>query len=277
MKIGVAGLWHLGSVYSLCLAELGHEIIAYDDNEKTILNFKAGILPIFEPGLPELLNNNLIAAKIKFTHKVEDLASVEALLLTYDTPVDENDIANVEFVINQFEKIATNLKVSTKILIVSQLPVGTCERIRKILGEDLKSRRVVSHPENLRLGKSVDSFFKADRLVVGTFDAKPDAVILEIFSTLSEKIIWMHDKSAEITKHALNTFLAMCVTFMGEISEFCEVEHADAKEVEKALKADPRIGMGAYLTPGLGFAGGTLARDVQTLAERQKNFELAPQ
>ena len=157
-------------------------------------------------------------------------------------------------------------------MVSSQLPVGSCDVIRGILDGLGNSGRITVQPENLRLGKAVDSFFHPARIVVGTSDGQPDNLILEVFKGIDAPIVWMHSKSAEVTKHALNAFLATSVTFMGELSEICEKVGADAREVELGLKSDPRIGPKAYLSPGLGFAGGTLARDVRTLSNLQSTI-----
>jgi UDPglucose 6-dehydrogenase len=128
----------------------------------------------------------------------------------------------------------------------------------------------------LRLGKAVESFFNPKRIIAGTFNGEPNQDVEGLFKGINAPIIWMQRRSAEVTKHALNAFLATSVTFMGELSEICELVGADAKEVERGLKSDPRIGIGAYLSPGLGFAGGTLARDVRKLSSLQSEIRSEP-
>ena len=274
MKIGVAGIWHLGAMYSIGLAELGHQVIAYDPDANTIQDFEAGKLQVHEPGLEELLRRNLSKKTIQFTNKESDLSHLDLFVLAYDTPVDELDNANNEYVFAEFRRISRHLSSRTSVMVTSQLPVGSCETLREILGESSDSPRITVHPENLRLGKAIDSFFKPERIIVGTVKGEPNSVIQEAFARIDAPIIWMHDKSAEMTKHALNAFLATSVTFMGEIAEICEAEGADAKEVEIGLKSDVRIGEKAYLSPGLGFAGGTLARDVRTLSNLQSKIRV---
>ncbi len=269
LKVGVAGLWHLGAIYSVCFAEIGHKVTAYDPDIELIKGYQNSITPVYEPGLLDLLQKNLINSTITFTNDRQKLEDLDFLILAFDTPVDEFDNANNMYVISQFESIAPFLSSNTKIIISSQLPVGSCNKIQQIIGEGPYSSRVLVHPENLRLGKAINSFFSATRIVIGTFDGKPDALAEKLFNPLSIPIVWMHNKSAEMTKHALNAFLAASITFMGEIANLCEKTGADAKEVEIGLKSDPRIGHSAYLSPGLGFAGGTLARDVQTLSNIQ--------
>ena len=276
MKIGVAGLWHLGVMYAVGLAELGHDVIAYDPNPISISDFKNGQLLVFEPGLQEMLVKNSENGNLNFTDQCIDFQEIELLVLAYDTPVDEEDNADVEFVIAEFERIIENLSSDVHILVSSQLPVGTCDVIRVILDKNGRNGRVMIQPENLRLGKALVSFFSPERIIVGTHNGQEDPVVIQLFKGIEAPIVWMHSKSAEVTKHALNSFLATSVTFMGELAEICEIVGADAKEVEIGLKSDARIGPNAYLSPGLGFAGGTLARDVRALSNLQMKIRVLP-
>ena len=276
MKIGVAGLWHLGVMYAVGLAELGHDVIAYDPNPISISDFKNGQLLVFEPGLQEMLVKNSENGNLNFTDQCIDFQEIELLVLAYDTPVDEEDNADVEFVIAEFERIIENLSSDVHILVSSQLPVGTCDVIRVILDKNGRNGRVMIQPENLRLGKALVSFFSPERIIVGTHNGQEDPVVIQLFKGIEAPIVWMHSKSAEVTKHALNSFLATSVTFMGELAEICEIVGADAKEVEIGLKSDSRIGPNAYLSPGLGFAGGTLARDVRVLSNLQMKIRVLP-
>ena len=276
MKIGVAGLWHLGVMYSVGFAELGHDVIAYDPDSESVSGLKVGELRVFEPGLQEMLTRNIQSKNLQFTDQESDLEKVELFVLAYDTPVDEKDNADAEYVISEFTRIAKYLDSETHILISSQLPVGSSETISKILDAHGLRGRVIVQPENLRLGKAIDSFFDPQRIVAGTLDGQPDPIVIQAFENIDAPIVWMHSKSAEVTKHALNAFLATSVTFMGELAEICEMVGADAKEVEMGLKSDPRIGIKAYLSPGLGFAGGTLARDVRKLSDLQSQIRKDP-
>ena len=276
MKIGVAGLWHLGVMYAVGLAELGHDVIAYDPNFEAISNLNNGNLLVYEPQLQEMLLANINTGGLKFTNLEGELEEVDLLVLAYDTPVDNEDNADAEFVIAEFTRIVENLSPSTHILVSSQLPVGSCEQIENISKKFGHTGGVTAQPENLRLGKAVESFFNPKRIIAGTFDGKPNHDVEGVFKGINAPIIWMQRRSAEVTKHALNAFLATSVTFMGELSEICELVGADAKEVEIGLKSDPRIGIGAYLSPGLGFAGGTLARDVRKLSSLQSEIRSEP-
>jgi UDPglucose 6-dehydrogenase len=269
VKIGVAGLWHLGAVYSVGFADLGHEVIAYDPDPSVILDFKNGKLRVFEPGLEELLRKNLINGLITFTDSESQLKNLDILVLAYDTPIDQNDNSDQDYVISEFRRLVSTIGYQTPVMVSSQLPVGSSEIFEQILADSGHEVKVIIQPENLRLGKALESFFSPSRIVIGTSDGKPDELCAEVFKGINSPIIWMHSKSAEMTKHALNSFLATSISFMGEIAEICENVGADAKEVEVGLKSDPRIGDLSYLSPGLGFSGGTLARDVQKLSEFQ--------
>jgi UDPglucose 6-dehydrogenase len=269
MKIGVAGLWHLGTMYAVGLAELGHNVIAYDPNQESVFGFRNGKLLVHEPDLQDMLFRNIAAQNIIFTCNEFDLKEVELLVLAYDTPVEEDDKADSDYVISEFKRIVKSLKPSSHILVSSQLRVGSGDIIQKILEDSGHEGNVTVQPENLRLGSAVESFFHPERIIAGTYDGNPEELVTKLFSGIDAPIIWMHRKSAEVTKHALNAFLATSVTFMGELAEICEAVGADAKEVEVGLKSDPRIGSKAYLSPGLGFAGGTLARDVRQLSDLQ--------
>ena len=276
MKIGVAGLWHLGVTYAVGFAELGHDVIGYDPDPDSIEGFQSGELRVHEPGLADLLKSNAERKRLKFTSQGSDLENLELFVLAYDTPVDDDDNADVDYVISEFKRIAKYLNSDTHVMLSSQLPVGSCEVISNFLAQQAHRGRVMVQPENLRLGRAIDSFFQPGRIIVGTKDGLADPVAIKAFAGVDAPIQWMHQKSAEVTKHALNAFLATSVTFMGELSEICEHVGADAKEVELGLKSDSRIGMKAYLSPGLGFAGGTLARDVRKLSSLQGEIRKYP-
>jgi UDPglucose 6-dehydrogenase len=276
MKIGVVGLWHLGIVYSAGFAELGHDVVSYEPDSNQLRYFNQGISRVYEPGLQDMLLKNVNSNKLKFSNDLADFSDIDLFVLAYDTPVDDEDNADSEYVIEQFEKLVVHVCKNAHFLIVSQLPVGSCKKISKILERIDHKGRIVVQPENLRLGKAIETFFNPGRIVAGTADSKPDQIVVDAFKGINAPIVWMHSVSAEVTKHAINAFLATSITFMGELSEICEIVGADAKEVEKGLKTDPRIGMKSYLSPGLGFAGGTLARDVRILSNIQSKLRNDP-
>ena len=272
MKISVVGMWHLGMTYSIGLAQLGHEVIGIDPNEKAIQTLASGNLLVHEPKLRELLESKLTSKDLKFSSSYEDCAESQVIFLTFDTPVNNEDSSDVDFVFRQIEKLLHYVGENTLLVICSQLPVGSCKKVSNMAQRLNKSIEVVSHPENLRIGRAFETFFDPDRLIFGTLDGNPSILLQEVFQPLNKPKFWMKIESAEMSKHALNTFLALSITFAGEIAQVCSSFGADAKEVELALKSDSRIGLSAYLTPGLGFSGGTLARDVNTVAKLQESL-----
>ena len=273
MKIVVQGMWHLGVVITAGLTSFGFDVVAFDYDEKIIADLKHGKLPVIEPGVNELLEAARLSNRVKFTHESSELEKCEIYWLTYDTPVDEQDIADVEFVFSEFEKSVIHLDTKAYILVSSQLPVGSTRRLKekaKLLRPSNNFRFAVQ-PENLRLGKSLESFLEPERIIVGTESSAPEEVLEKLYSKFNVPIIWMSLESAEMTKHAINAFLATSITFMGEISDICELVSADARDVELGLRSDSRIGYKAYVSPGLGFSGGTLARDIKFLETWQKD------
>jgi UDPglucose 6-dehydrogenase len=275
MKIAVHGLWHLGVVTCAGLLKLGYQVVAFDRNSLITDDLKKSKLPVNEPGVLELLQT--YGENIVFTDNVRDLENCEIHWITYDTPVLEDDRADPEFVISEIKKWIEESEFNSEIIISSQLPIGSSKKIRRMINEIRPNNNMHLNvqPENLRLGKALETFLNPDRIVLGTESGEIAPEIVEIFSKLNVPIISISPESAEMVKHAINAFLATSITFMGEIAEICEITGANAQEVESGLKSDFRIGARSYLSPGIGFAGGTLARDVQYLTAVQKNLRPA--
>jgi UDPglucose 6-dehydrogenase len=270
MRVTVYGLWHLGSVTAACLAAGGHQVTGLDLDQKVSTDLQAGKPPIHEPGLTELVQKGLASGSLKFASDArQGLAETQILWVTFDTPVNEADVADVGYVRKQLEAIADAIRPGTLVLISSQVPVG----FTAALQHDWQARglRFAYSPENLRLGKAIEAFTKADRVILGC-DPADAAQLTELFAPFCQRIERMSVASAEMTKHALNAFLATSVTFINELARICEKVGADAKEVERGLKSEARIGPKAYLGPGSAFAGGTLARDVQFLTKFGREY-----
>jgi UDPglucose 6-dehydrogenase len=185
------------------------------------------------------------------------------LWLCYDTPVNEDDESDVDFVLGQLCRALPHLPKGVLVLISAQLPVGICRRLEA----EFPEFHFACSPENLRLGKAIDAFEKAERVVVGIRNDAKKPLLEELFAPFTPQILFMRTESAEMVKHALNSFLALSITFINEIARLGEHVGADAKEVSAGLKSEPRIGPKAYLGPGGSFAGGTLARDVVALTQ----------
>ena len=232
MKIFVQGLWHCGCVVSACLSSLKHKVIAYDDNKKIINKLKKNITPIFEPNLKDLIETSTKEGKLSFANNLKNLNTANIIWFTYDTPVNENDQADTKYVVDRIKNTLKKLKSNKYVIISSQLPVGTIKLLENYSKNILKKKfYFFCCPENLRLGNSLSSFLHADRMVVGYRDIKSKKKISSFLQTINTNLIWMKIESAEVTKHAINSFLASSISFINEISLICEYAKADAKEV----------------------------------------------
>jgi UDPglucose 6-dehydrogenase len=263
MNICVLGLWHLGSVTAACCAR-HFNVVGLDFDIANIERLNSGQAPLMEPGLNELIGAGLAAKKLSFTINPKiACAHADVLWLTYDTPVNDNDESDVDFVLGNLRRALPCLPNGALVLISAQLPVGTCARLEK----EFPQFHFACSPENLRLGKAIEAFEKAERAVVGIRNDAKKTLLEELFKPFAAQTLFMRTESAEMVKHALNSFLALSITFINEVARLCEHTGADAKEVSAGLKSEARIGPKAYLGPGGPFAGGTLARDVVTLSK----------
>ena len=270
MKVCVMGLWHLGTVTAACLASGGHNVVGLDLDAATVTGLRAGRPPVFEPGLAELVNKGLAEGRLRFATDVAPAVDgADVVWVAYDTPVDDEDRADVDYVVERASRLFPYLSSGTLVLISSQLPVGTTRRLEQAYAASGQHGSVsfAYSPENLRLGRAITAFTQPDRVVVGVRSAADQARVSALLEPFTDRIEWMSVESAEMTKHALNAFLATSVTFINEIAVLCEEVGADAKEVERGLKSEVRIGPRAYLSPGAAFAGGTLARDIAFLTQ----------
>jgi UDPglucose 6-dehydrogenase len=261
MKVVVLGLWHLGCVTAACCAKF-LDVVGLDFEQQTVDDLRTGKPPIFEPGLADLLQNGLASHRLSFeSDPATALKDAHLLWVAYDTPVDDDDKPDVKPVLEGIDRCIPYLPDDAVVLISSQIPAGTCH----LLEMKYPGRRIAYSPENLRLGKAIEIFLHQDRIILGTRGDDAAARISELLRNFTTNIIPVSTESAEMIKHAINSFLALSITFMNEIARICEKVGADAREVEHGLKSEARIGPKAYLSPGGPFAGGTLARDVVTL------------
>lgn len=271
MNVSVLGLWHLGSVTAACLAARGHDVIGLDEDAGAVAALNAGRAPIAEPGLDELIRQGLDAGRLSFTtDPASALSGADVLWVAFDTPVDEDDNADVEFVVERVARLLPLLPAGAVVLVSSQLPVGSVARLEALAVQSCPDKDLgfACSPENLRLGKAIDVFLNPDRVILGlAHGTGHEARLRELFASITERVEVMGVESAEMTKHAINAFLALSVTFANEIATVCEATGADAKEVERGLKTEARIGPKAYVSPGAAFAGGTLARDIAFLSQ----------
>lgn len=269
MKIAVVGLWHLGTVTAACLSDAGYDVVAYDPDATVIENLKKNKPPLFEPGLTELLTKNQVEKKLHFSFQPSDLSACEIVWITFDTPVDDQDVADTAFVMQQIQALFPYLSHQTFVLISSQLPAGSTRQLQQHCLDTFPDKQITFaySPENLRLGKALLTFTQPDRIIVGLASVHDKNRIESVLKTFTDNILWMSIESAEMTKHALNAFLATSVVFINEIATLCEQVGANAEDVERGLKTEERIGPKAYLRAGNAIAGGTLARDVQYLIQ----------
>jgi UDPglucose 6-dehydrogenase len=253
------------------------EVVGLDFDASTVAGLAEGRAPIREPGLNERLAEGLAGGSLRFTTDPGSACAGAGILwLCHDTPVNEHDESDAGFVLEQLRRALPHLAPGALVLISSQLPVGTCAALER----EFPAYAFACSPENLRLGRALDAFEKADRVVVGLRDDAKRAVLEALFRPFTANVLFMRTESAEMVKHALNAFLAVSITFINEIARLCEHAGADAREVAAGLKSEPRIGPKAYLGPGGPFAGGTLARDVVTLTrlgrESHESLSLIP-
>ncbi len=263
--IGVLGLWHLGSVTAACLAEAGSDVVGVDPGACVVDELARGRPPVFEPGLAELMARN--SERLRFTTDPLELAEASCAWVTFDTPVDDEDGAEVEWVLTHAEELLVPLAENALVIVSSQLPVGSIARLqaRCAASRGDGGLRFACVPENLRLGCALESFRAPDRIVAGVRSEEDRRELAELLAPFSTCVQWMQVESAEMTKHAINGFLAASVAYMNEVAAICESVGADAVEVSCGLKSEGRIGPRAYLDPGAAFAGGTLARDIAFL------------
>jgi UDPglucose 6-dehydrogenase len=272
--VGVLGLWHLGCVTAACLAEVGYDVLGIDPDASVVDELARGRPPLYEPGLQELMAS--CSTSLRFSTEPGGLAEAKWAWVAFDTPVDDDDSADVEWVVAHTARLLAPLPSGSLVVVSSQLPVGSVAALQQRCAavRDDDSLRFACIPENLRLGRALESFRAPERIVAGVRNEADREELAGLLAPLGAEVLWMGVESAEMTKHALNGFLATSVTFMNEIAGICESVGADAAEVSRGLKSERRIGPGAYLAPGDAFAGGTLARDIGFLCDLAERGDL---
>ncbi len=277
-KIAVIGTGYVGLVTGTCFAETGNQVICVDINEAKVNKMRYGIIPIYEPHLDVLFERNIKAGRLTFTTNIEQgVKDAEIIFLALPTPPGEDGSADLSYILgvaNHLGKIITDYKV---IVDKSTVPVGTAEKVTNAIKANSKTDfDVVSNPEFLREGFAVDDFMKPDRVVIGTSSDRAKKVMEQLYKPFVRQgnpIIFMDEKSAELTKYAANSFLATKITFMNEIANFCELVGADVDKVRIGVGSDDRIGK-RFLFPGIGYGGSCFPKDVQALVKsgNENNF-----
>lgn len=272
-NVCVLGLWHLGLVAAASLADMGYEVTGSDIDSNRVREISKGKLPLFEPGLEDLIRKHSESNKLLFNESLEKaVANASTVLITYDTPVDDQDQIDLSQIETTLRKVTPHLQKNSLIIVQSQIPIGTCrkwkDRLQALRPSD--AIEIACSPENLRLGNALDLYQHPDMIVIGTQNQNARLKAEAFFKSFGSPCFWVNWETAELTKHALNTFFATSISFANELGRLCELAGADGLEIAKILKADRRIGAKAQVRPGLGFSGATLARDVrclQTFAE----------
>ena len=275
--IAVVGLWHLGVVIAACLAEAGFTVVGVDPDPDVVAGLMADHPPVDEPGLAELLRGMREAGRLTFaTPSTEAIGSAGVIWIAFDTPVDDEDRADVEWVLERSAEALGHAAPGALVVISAQLPVGSAACLGRRMSEAGRDDlRFACVPENLRLGRALQTFRSPDRFVAGVRSDEDRARLGAVLERFQSPIEWMGIESAEMTKHALNAFLATSVAFINEVAAICERVDADASDVARGLKSEERIGPRAYLAPGDAFAGGTLARDIQFLSRLARDQSLS--
>ena len=279
MKIAVIGSGYVGLVTGTCLAETGNDVICVDVDKEKVDKMRNGVVPIYEPHLDVLFQRNIKQNRLKFTLSLEKgLKDASIVFLALPTPPGEDGSADLSYVLNVAEEIGKLISDYKVIVDKSTVPVGTAEKVRAVISKNSKvDFDVVSNPEFLKEGFAVDDFMKPDRVVIGTSSDRAKSLMGQLYKPFVRQgnpIIFMDEKSAELTKYAANAFLATKITFMNEIANYCELIGADVDMVRKGIGTDSRIGK-RFLFPGIGFGGSCFPKDVLALSNsgKQENYD----
>ena len=279
MKIAVVGTGYVGLVSGTCFAETGNKVTCVDIDERKIAKLSAGEITIYEPGLEKLFERNIKENRLFFTTSLVDgIKDAEIVFLALPTPPGEDGSADLKYILGVAKDLGRILEPGNYVVIVdkSTVPVGTSEKVSAAILETAGGRLkqgvdfdVVSNPEFLREGVAVEDFMKPDRVVIGTSGEKAKQVMGKLYAPYVRQgnpVLYMDERSAELTKYAANSFLATKITFMNEIARLCELLGADVDMVRKGVGSDNRIGK-RFLFPGIGYGGSCFPKDVQALAK----------
>ena len=274
MKIAVVGTGYVGLVTGTCFAETGNDVICVDIDKSKIDKLTNGQITIYEPGLEKLFLRNLREERLSFTTSLEDgIKEAVIVFLALPTPQGEDGSADLKYVLSVAKHLGKIMKSYKIIVDKSTVPVGTAEKVHDAIAENYDGEfDVVSNPEFLREGVAVDDFMKPDRVVIGTNAERARKLLNDLYSTFvrqSNPIIFMDERSAELTKYAANSFLATKISFMNEIAQLCERMGADVDMVRKGIGGDERIGR-RFLFPGIGYGGSCFPKDVKALSKSSK-------
>ena len=274
MKIAIVGTGYVGLVTGTCFSEMGIDVTCVDVQENKIENLKKGIIPIYEPGLEDMVHRNYTAGRLKFATDLEEcLDEVEVVFSAVGTPPDEDGSADLKYVLEVARTIGCNMNKYVLVVTKSTVPVGTAQKVKSAIQEELDKRNVkiefdvASNPEFLKEGDAVDDFMKPDRVVVGVESEKAKAIMERLYKPFmmnNYRLIFTDIPSAEMIKYAANSMLATRISFMNDIANLCELVGADVNMVRKGIGSDSRIGS-KFLYPGCGYGGSCFPKDVKAL------------
>ena len=269
MKVAVVGVGYVGLVAAACLAEGGNHVICVDNDEKKITDLKNGVIPIYEPGLTEIVKHNVAAGRLTFTTDLKQ--GVDESLVIFigvGTPCSDDGSADISAVLKVAKSVAELMDDYRIIVTKSTVPVGTCKKVSDIISSKTeKPFDYVSNPEFLKEGSAVEDFMKPDRVIIGTTNPAVREIMKQLYAPFmrkSSRILFMDPVSAELSKYAANSMLATRISFMNEISILCEKVGADVESVRAGVGSDSRIG-NAFLFPGVGFGGSCVPKDLRAL------------
>ena len=277
MKITVIGTGYVGLVTGTCFAETGNKVTCVDIDKNKVNKLSSGQITIYEPGLEKIFLRNTKEGRLVFTTQLEEVIDQsEIIFLALPTPPGADGSADLKYVLEVADQIGKLMKEYKVIVNKSTVPVGTADKVRAAIENNYKGEfDVVSNPEFLREGVAVDDFMKPDRVVVGTTSERAKKLMSELYSPYVRQgnpVIYMDERSAELTKYAANSFLATKISFMNEIAQLCERMGADVDMVRKGIGSDDRIGK-RFLFPGIGYGGSCVPKDVQALVKSATDVE----
>src|SRR3989344_5977068 len=278
MKIAVIGTGYVGLTVGTCLAELGNDVACVDIDEKKISELNKGIIPIYEPGLKDMLERNVSEKRLSFTtDKKTAIENAKVIFIAVGTPPGKDHRADLTFVKQVAKDIGTYMNNYKVIVDKSTVPVGTADVVKEIIKQNQKGNiefNVVSNPEFLREGEAINDFMMPDRVVIGVDSEKARKIIEDIYkgiARINKPIMYTDTKSAEIIKYASNAMLATRISFMNEIARLCEKAGGDVKEVAKGMGLDSRIGT-RFLQAGAGYGGSCFPKDVKALEQTISHY-----
>jgi len=279
MKVAIVGTGYVGLVTGTCFAEVGMDVTCVDIDQKKIDNLHKGILPIYEPGLDEMVKRNVEKKRLHFSTSLKDsIQGAEVVFIAVGTPPDEDGSADLKYVLAVAASVGENMQHPLVVVTKSTVPVSTAEKVRKSLAEQLAKRGstldfyVASNPEFLKEGAAIDDFMKPDRIVVGIDRPEAEELMRKLYKPFlmnGHPIYFMDIPSAEMTKYAANAMLATKISFMNDIANLCEIMGADVNMVRKGIGSDARIGT-KFIYPGVGYGGSCFPKDVKALIKTAK-------